>query len=145
MYLPHSITDAKVLITVKTYPLPSNKYEELVCTAGILENGKWIRIYPIPFRSLPYNDQYNKYDWVKLDLEKNSSDFRPESYRPRRNFDESIEPLGRVDTSDRWRERKLFVLQEVFTSMTELIELAKGEEKKSLASSWCETRKKTKG
>lgn len=38
----------KVLITVTTYPLPSRSYDELVCIAGILENGEWIRIYPVP-------------------------------------------------------------------------------------------------
>jgi hypothetical protein len=38
----------KVLITVTTYPLPSRSYDELVCTAGILENGDWIRIKNIP-------------------------------------------------------------------------------------------------
>jgi hypothetical protein len=37
----------KVLITVTTYPLPSRSYDELVCTAGMLENGEWIRIYPV--------------------------------------------------------------------------------------------------
>ena len=37
----------KVLITVKTYPTISTKYEELVCTAGFKEDGTWIRIYPI--------------------------------------------------------------------------------------------------
>jgi hypothetical protein len=39
MYLPPEIPKARVLITVKTYPLPSGKYEELVCTAGVLEDG----------------------------------------------------------------------------------------------------------
>ena len=29
----------KVLITVKTYPAISGKYEELVCTAGFREDG----------------------------------------------------------------------------------------------------------
>jgi hypothetical protein len=66
MYLPPEIPKARVLITVKTYPLPSGKYEELVCTAGVLEDGKWIRIYPIPFRSLPYQEQYKKYHWLSL-------------------------------------------------------------------------------
>jgi hypothetical protein len=42
MYLPDEILGAKVLITVKTYPQPSSKYNELVCTAGFLE-GKWVR------------------------------------------------------------------------------------------------------
>lgn len=41
-----------VLITVTTYPLPSRSYDELVCTAGILEDGTWIRIYPVPFKFL---------------------------------------------------------------------------------------------
>ena len=36
----------KVLITVLTYPHPSEKYEELVCTAGINESGEWVRLYP---------------------------------------------------------------------------------------------------
>ena len=42
----------RVLITVTTYPLPSRSYDELVCTAGILENGEWIRIYPVPLELL---------------------------------------------------------------------------------------------
>ena len=36
----------RVLIAVKTYPTLSEKYDELVCTAGFLEDGTWIRIYP---------------------------------------------------------------------------------------------------
>ncbi|MDO8549705.1 MAG: hypothetical protein Q7S39_06095, partial [Ignavibacteria bacterium] len=83
MYLPTELKNQKVLITVKTYPLPSSKYEELVCTAGLLEDGKWIRIYPIPFRSLPYGKRFAKFQWIELSLMRNSSnDFRPESYRP---------------------------------------------------------------
>ena len=72
----------KVLITVKTYPAISGKYDELVCTAGFTEDGKWIRIYPVPFRKKDYSQQYRKYEWIELDLVKNTSDFRPESYRP---------------------------------------------------------------
>ena len=72
----------KVLITVKTYPTLASKYDELVCTAGFLEDGSWIRIYPIPFRKLDYDNQYKKYDWIEIDLIRNTSDFRLESYRP---------------------------------------------------------------
>jgi hypothetical protein len=50
----------KVLITVKTYPAISQKYDELVCTAGFREDGTWIRVYPIPFRKLDYGSQYKK-------------------------------------------------------------------------------------
>ncbi len=70
---------AKVLISVKTYPTLSKKYNELVCTAGLLEDGTWVRIYPLPFRGLEHDQQYKKWQWIKLDLEKNLSDRRPES------------------------------------------------------------------
>ena len=61
----------KVLITVKTYPAISSKYDELVCTAGFLEDGRWIRIYPIQFRKKSFEEQYKKYDWIEIDLVKN--------------------------------------------------------------------------
>jgi hypothetical protein len=66
---PNTIKDAKVLITVKAYPKPSGKYEELVCTAGLLSSQDWIRIYPVPFRLLDDRKKYPKYAWVQLDLE----------------------------------------------------------------------------
>jgi hypothetical protein len=134
LYLPHEIPDARVLISVKTYPLPSSKYGELVCTAGFLPDGKWIRLYPISFRSLPYDNRYSKYHWVTLDLIRNEKDFRPESYRPKFGIDE-IKVGEKIDTGKTrdWAERKKYVLQEVFTSMKDIIQLAKGNEKKSLA------------
>jgi hypothetical protein len=76
------MTLTRVLITVKTYPTLSSKYDELVCTAGFREDGTWIRIYPVPFRKKAYTEQYKKYDWIEIDLVKNRKDFRPESYRP---------------------------------------------------------------
>jgi hypothetical protein len=132
MYLPPAIPQAKVLITVKTYPLPSHKYEELVCTAGVLPDGTWIRIYPVPFRSLSYEDQYKKYNWVELNLVKNTGDFRPESYSPKRKSEEPIKTVGSIDTSKKWKERKDLILKEVFTNMSELITRAKSDEQKSL-------------
>ncbi|MEC4894696.1 MAG: hypothetical protein SAL07_22370 [Oscillatoria sp. PMC 1051.18] len=53
----------KILIATKTYPSISIKYQETVCTAGILlsdreEPLQWIRIYPIRFRSLDFNQRY---------------------------------------------------------------------------------------
>ena len=46
------IEKKRIYILVKTYPTISEKYAELVCTAGILEDGSWIRLYPMPFRLL---------------------------------------------------------------------------------------------
>ena len=87
----------RVLITVKTYPTISGKYDELVCTAGFREDGSWIRVYPIPFRKKSYEEQYSKYDWIEIDLVKNESDFRFESYRPY-SIDSEISILGHLDT-----------------------------------------------
>lgn len=134
MYLPAELPDASVLVTVKTYPLPSRSYGELVCTAGFLDNGKWIRIYPIPYRFLADDDKYPKYGWGKLNLVRNDKkDFRPESYRPAQGMDEDIRLIRKMSSANNWAARKEYVLREVFTSMTELISLAKGETKKSLA------------
>jgi len=114
----------KVLITVKTYPSLSEKYDELVCTAGFLEDGSWIRIYPVPFRKLDYQNRYEKWHWIELDLVKNTSDFRPESYRPS-DLNKEIRILDKIDTKNDWSVRKEFTLKNVFTNMTDLIKNAK--------------------
>jgi len=110
----------KVLITVKTYPAISSKYDELVCTAGFREDGTWIRIYPIQFRKKSYDQQYKKYDWIEIDLVKNDSDFRPESYRPY-SHDSEIKILEHIDTKGNWAERKKFVLGKIYYNLNELI------------------------
>ena len=127
MYLPDALPQAKVLIAVKTYPNPSVKYDELVCNAGFLESGEWIRIYPVKFRALPYEQQYKKYNWIELNLVRKKDDFRQESYRPRRGVDEDIKIVDEIDTGKKrdWAERKRFALKEVFTSMNDLITQAK--------------------
>ena len=97
----------KVFITVKTYPTLSTKYDELVCTAGITDKGNWVRIYPIPFRKLKWKRQYKKYQWIELDLIKNKSDFRHESYKPI-NQGESIEIKELIKS---WEERKRIIFK----------------------------------
>ena len=133
MYLPPGIPKARVLITVKTYPLPSGKYGELVCTAGLLNGKTWIQIYPIPFRFLQDSEKYPKYSWAELDLVRKTDDFRPETYRPRQGMDEEIRIVDKLGTADNWAARKSYVLEEVYSSLGELIDLAKGNSKKSLA------------
>ena len=118
----------KVLITVKTYPILSRKYEESVCTAGITEQDKWIRIYPIPFRDLPYASQYKKYDWIEMDLKRNESDFRPESYAPVK-LDTEIKVVGHLSTNSNWFERKKIVLQNVKYDIKELIRDSRNKSK----------------
>ena len=114
----------KVLITVKTYPTLSTKYDELVCTAGFLEDGSWVRVYPIPFRKLDYEKRYSKYDWVEINLVKNSSDFRPESHKPW-SIETAFNVVGHFDTNNSWQQRKDIVLKKIYTNLTKLITEAK--------------------
>ena len=44
------VKQERILVTVKTYPTLSRKYGETVCTAGVREDGTWVRMYPVPFR-----------------------------------------------------------------------------------------------
>ncbi len=114
----------KVLITVKTYPTLSEKYDELVCTVGFREDGSWIRIFPVPFRKLDYQNQFEKWQWIEIDLVKNTSDFRPESYRPT-DLDREIRMLDKIDTKGDWAKRKLHIGDTIWDNMTELIAAAK--------------------
>lgn len=132
--LNREIEAAQVLITVKAYPKPSGKYEELVCTAGLLNGTQWIRIYPVPFRLLADENRYPKYAWIELDLvRRDDKDFRPESFRPKRGVDEDIRVLGRIGTENEWDERRRIVLNNVYTSMDELIHDAYSSSHTSLA------------
>jgi hypothetical protein len=120
-----NITKQRILVTVKTYPTLSRKYGETVCTAGIREDGSWVRIYPVPFRRLGENEQYSKFNWIECSLIRNQSDPRPESYRPVA-LDE-IQPVGHIDTSNNWRERRALLLKtaKVYNHLGELIDNAK--------------------
>lgn len=128
----------KVLLTVTTYPLPSRSYDELVCTAGLLENGEWIRIYPVPLSFLlgqrkSGKMQTFKYTWMELDLNQRTDDFRPESFSPK-NYDfRDLKLHDKVDTSDNWAFRKELCLKNVFTNLDALIEQSKAPSNKSLA------------
>jgi len=119
----------KVFITVKTYPTLSKKYDELVCTAGILDDGSWVRVYPLPFRKLDYENRYKKYQWMELPLEKNESDPRPESHKVT-DIDQ-VKLIGEpVGTKQGWLERKniIFGKNTVYTDLADLIEKANNNE-----------------
>jgi hypothetical protein len=110
---------------VKTYPTLSEKYDELVCTAGICEDGSWMRLYPLPFRKLDNEQKYKKYQWIEADVERNTSDFRVESYKVL-NID-TIKIFSSENTRVNWEERKqiLFRSERVYTNLAEIIGIAK--------------------
>ncbi|HEY3285258.1 MAG TPA: hypothetical protein VGN26_23550 [Armatimonadota bacterium] len=110
----------RVLITVKTYPIPSAKYDELVCTAGVQPDGSFIRLYPINYRDLPYSQQYRKYQWIEVEAEKHTRDPRKESYRPSKATITILgEPMG--TNGGTWSSRAKFALRQKARSIEDLM------------------------
>jgi hypothetical protein len=119
----------KILIVVKTYPTPSKRYKETVCTAGITSEGEWIRLYPIKFRYLNSSQQYKLFDWINISVQKSKTDKRPESYQP--NID-SIQIFKFLDSKKNINERCNALLPLVKKSIEE-INIEYANEFKSLA------------
>lgn len=118
----------RVLITVKTYPIPSSKYDELVCTAGVTETGDFVRLYPINFRDLPYDKQFTKYQWIEVNASKHTGrDKRKESYR---SDSKSIRTCGDLikPNPGNWHNRSRYVLQNKANSMEDLRERRKSDQ-----------------
>jgi hypothetical protein len=99
----------QVFITVMTYPHPSEKYTELVCTAGITADHQWIRLYPVDYRYRTGVQRYRKYQWVEVDLmpRESGNDRRPESRKP---ILESLRIMGEpVGPQRNWAQRRAIV------------------------------------
>jgi hypothetical protein len=112
----------RILIATKTYPSISTKYKETVCTAGILLDQdekpvQWIRIYPVRFRELEFDQRYKRWSIISAEIERNEKDFREESYRIN---DTSINVIREIGTKNNWEERKSFVLPLQFSSISEI-------------------------
>lgn len=113
--------EEKIFIVVKTAPHPSVSYREIVCTAGITQKGKWIRLYPISYRYLKFPQRYQKYQWIRALIKKTAKDKRIDSYRPEPG---SITTIGRaVGTENNWQERKKIVWPTLSHSLEELVAL----------------------
>lgn len=105
----------RVLITVRTYPVPSKNSIEASCTAGIDEDGHWIRLFPVPYRFLDPDQRFRKYQLIEASVTKSLSDSRIESYKL--NI-ESINILSApMPSSDRWEARKAKVLPLITPSL----------------------------
>ena len=111
-----------VLVLVKTSPLPSRKYGEVVCAAGVLPTGEWVRLFPVPFRRLGKSHQFKKYQWIKCYAYKPENDDRPESYHIDMMHD--IEVGEYLRPVKHWEMRRQSVLDKVkpkiYTNLEEL-------------------------
>jgi hypothetical protein len=100
----------RVLVTVKAAPEPSKKYGDAVCTAGITEDGEWIRLYPVPLDLWRRGKGFRKFDWIEVECEKVSQEEklgRKESHKIKgeslKIVDRSLSGNGKVDWAGRNR------------------------------------------
>jgi hypothetical protein len=100
--------EKRALIVVRTYPVPSAGDIESSCTAAITDKGEWLRLFPVPWRLLPPDQQFRKYQWVDFAVKKAMDDSRRESYRIRP--DGIRIASGVLGTEKGWRARKEVVL-----------------------------------
>jgi hypothetical protein len=115
----------RLLVLAKACPVVSQKYENLVCVAGITESGEWRRIYPVPWEIFwkKKGSQFKKRMWIEYELESDTpSDHRPES---RKLIPSSIVPDGEMSITEVKR-----LLDERLTSIEDLT--SKGHKNVSL-------------
>lgn len=100
-----AFTPVKAVIFGKTYPEPSRRYYETVCTGALrVTDGRPIRLYPVPLRYMRDDTHYNLWDVIEVPIDRSNNDQRPESFKIDR------ERLRRVDhvapDTQGWAERR---------------------------------------
>ena len=92
----------RILILAKTYPSPSAQYVETSCVAGISQDGSMRRLYPVPFRMIEEGQQFKKWQWIDVRIEKANKDHRPESHKL---YVDTITCGDVIDTKKDWTGR----------------------------------------
>lgn len=92
----------RILILAKTYPSPSAQYVETSCVAGISEGGGMRRLFPVPFRMIQDGQQFKKWQWIDVRVEKANKDHRPESHKV---YIDTISCGDVIDTGKSWGSR----------------------------------------
>lgn len=116
------------MVAVKAYPSISTKYDELVCCAGITDSKEWVRLYPVPYRDLPGQKQFQKGDVIEVQVERRAShkDDRPESWRPRLDTMRIVDHVG---VEDNWRRRLDWIEPTILAGFAELRDKQQSENK----------------
>ena len=100
----------RILITVRTYPMPIAKYMELVCTGGITDQQEWRRLYPVPLRYLEGDQRYRIWDVIDVEVGR-GKDGRPETRTP------NLPTLRVLRRLNRWEGRCQWVNPTIFQSL----------------------------
>jgi hypothetical protein len=122
-------TRLRLMVTVKAYPSISTKYNELVCCAGITDDKKWVRLYPVPYRDLPGQKQFEKGDVIEVTVQRREphQDDRPESWRP---VLETMKIVDKVPVENgNWEPRLQWIRPTLLKGFAELQEKQASENK----------------
>lgn len=109
--------EVEMMIAVKAYPNLTEGGEEASCSAGITADGKWLRLFPIYYTTLPNDKKYKKYDIVRMKIRKSARDPRPESMEV---DNDSITIIRSVGPEKNWRERRRWMNKAIDESMCEI-------------------------
>ncbi|NQY12890.1 MAG: hypothetical protein HRT81_03390 [Henriciella sp.] len=96
----------KCLILVKALPHRSSNYFETVCCAGIGQDGRWRRQYPVPYRVLADSQRFKRWDWIEYEYTDPGHDDRQESQKV---VPESIKVVDSLGSSKRARALSTFI------------------------------------
>jgi hypothetical protein len=102
-----------IAVTVKTYPNPSTKHGETVCTAGVdLDLGRFVRLYPVRLRDLPSSRWFKKWHVVEADLTHKTSDCRGDTLTPDPRTIRTVDAFYKGAKRDKadWPRRDALVL-----------------------------------
>src|SRR5260370_12718002 len=89
---------SEAIILVKASPQVGKRHGETVCCAGINDQGAWVRLYPVSFRTLNQASQFRRWDRIRFRWKKPQDDQRPESLRVDH---QSIEIVGELRQKER--------------------------------------------
>lgn len=122
------LEEKRVLVTVKAYPQPSKAYRETVCIAGVTDEGKWIRLFPVTFRNLAEGAKFKTYAWVTVQAWKTSHDPRPESY----HIDPDSITVNSTISPDKDWENRWNILRPLVNPSLEALKAQQKQDKTSL-------------
>lgn len=100
MSLPAKSGETEAIVIIKAAPQVGAKYGETVCCAGIDLQGRWLRVYPVAFRTLEDGQKFARWDRIRFRWRRPIDDQRVES---RRVDQDTLEIVGALRQSERER------------------------------------------
>ena len=110
----------KVTVITKAYPEHSKRHGSVACTAGITDDGKLIRLYPIDMRHFVGDAKISKFDIIEVECKPDSDKLgRKESYKVRPDSIKTVDKSLSKPKAD-WKRRNQIILPQTSDSIQDL-------------------------